>query len=116
MKDIKISNDGLAFENGDLVLIDGVDRVVQNIWVALRTLKNDWLLNHTKGINYFNHLKSLDDVSLRAEIKTAVREVVGVEKITRFEFKRQGTIIKIRIGVQIYGENRIISGDLNYGN
>ena len=110
MKDIKLNNE-LVFENGDFVLVDKVDRILQQIKVALYTLPNDWFLDWRKGIDYGGLLKALMDSVLKAKIKKAVREVDGVEQITLFDFSRKGVIISVKIGVQIEDqEYTIIEG------
>lgn len=115
MKDLKIKDNAIDFENGDWVLVGGIDRVVQHIRTALRMLKGDWLLNYRKGINFFDNLKDMDDATLKAEIKTAVREVYGVENIKKFNFKREKQKIKVFILPQIDGEERTVTEDLSYG-
>lgn len=114
MKDIKIKDNAIAFENGDWVLVSGVDRVIQHIGTALKTLKGDWLLNYRKGINYPDNLKEMNDAVLKAEIKTAVREVDGVENIKKFNYKRKQQKINAYIKAQIDGEEQDISEELNY--
>lgn len=109
MKDLKILNGAIDFQNGDWVLVNGINRTIQHIKVALKTLKNDWILDYRKGVNYFDNLKALDDETLKAEVKRAVREVNGVDKITKFNFERKGTNISIKITVLIGGEPQTIT-------
>lgn len=53
MIDIKIDNLGeLAISGNDLVLISGVDALLQRIARKLRFIINDWYLNSSKGIDY----------------------------------------------------------------
>lgn len=115
MKDLKIDDNGIVFKNGDWVLVEGQARVIQHVRTALRTLKNDWLLDYRKGINYFDALKAGNDLLLKADTKLAVRDVVGVEKITKFDFKRKGQKITEIIGIQAEGENSVVTEGINYG-
>lgn len=115
MKDLKIDEKGIVFKNGDWILVGGVERIIQNIRVALRTFINEWLLDYRKGINYPDKLKALDDDGLQAQIKTAVREVRGVERIRRFSFNREKTVIFIDIAVVIDGDEYPVSESVSYG-
>lgn len=114
MKDLKLNDKGIVFKDGDWELVIGRDRVVQQVIIALRTLKNDWLLDYRKGINYFPALKSGNDALLKADTKQAVRDVVGVEKITRFDFRRKAQKISETISIQTDGENVTIN-EVSYG-
>lgn len=99
MKDIKYDVD-LTFEDGDLVLIDGKERVMQHVVTGLRLLKGDWLLDYRKGINYFTGLKAYPKI-LKAEIKNAILEVDGVDMVRDYIFKRVGDVFKVSATVII---------------
>lgn len=99
MKDIKYDED-LVFEDGDLVLVDGRDRVMQHVVTGLKILKGDWLLDYRKGINYFTGLKAYPKI-LKAEIKNAILEVDGVDMVRDYIFKRVGDVFKVSATVII---------------
>lgn len=99
MKDIKYDED-LVFEDGDLVLVDGRDRVMQHVVTGLKILKGDWLLDYRKGINYFTGLKAYPKI-LKAEIKNAILEVDGVQMVRDYIFKRVGDVFKVSATVII---------------
>lgn len=99
MKDIKYDVD-LTFEDGDLVLVDGRDRVMQHVVTGLKILKGDWLLDYRKGINYFTGLKAYPKI-LKAEIKNAILEVDGVDMVRDYIFKRVGDVFKVSVTVII---------------
>lgn len=99
MKDIKYDVD-LTFEDGDLVLVDGRDRVMQHVVTGLKILKGDWLLDYRKGINYFTGLKAYPKI-LKAEIKNAILEVDGVDMVRDYIFKRVGDVFKVSATVII---------------
>ncbi len=46
----------LVFENGDLILIDGAERVYQQIKITLLTFLGEWFLDTTFGIPYFEQI------------------------------------------------------------
>lgn len=89
MKDIKYTDGHLTFENGDLVLVNGEDRVIQQVVTGLKIMLGDWFLDYRKGINYINGLKAYPKI-LKAQIKKAILEVVGVDGIMDYVFKRTG--------------------------
>ena len=87
MKDIEYNGNNLIFEDGDLKLVDGKERVCQQVLTGLKILKGDWWLDYRKGIDYINGLKAYPRI-LKAEIKNAILEVVGVDLIKDYTFKR----------------------------
>lgn len=89
MKDIAIFGNNLLFENGDLKLADGKERVIQQILVGLKILKGDWYLDYRAGIDYINGLKAYPKI-LNSEIKKAILEVLGVDSVRDYKFKRVG--------------------------
>lgn len=89
MKDIAIFGNNLLFENGDLNLADGKERVIQQILVGLKILKGDWYLDYRAGIDYINGLKAYPKI-LNSEIKKAILEVLGVDSVRDYKFKRVG--------------------------
>lgn len=93
MKDIAYKDD-LIFEDGDFALVDGRERVMQHVVTGLRLLKGDWVLDYRKGINYFTGLKAYPKI-LKAEIKKAMLEVLGVDMVRDYQFKRIGDVFKV---------------------
>lgn len=49
MKDIALKDGHLVLENGDLKLVDGIERVAQQVVVGLKILKGDWFLDYRAG-------------------------------------------------------------------
>lgn len=58
MKDLKLDTNihELVIENYDLVLIDKLEQVQQNIKIRLLFLYNEWFLDTTKGLPYFDNI------------------------------------------------------------
>lgn len=51
--DIKINSLGeLVIENNDLVLVSGIDAMLQRITRKLKFIINDWFINSSKGLDY----------------------------------------------------------------
>lgn len=89
MKDIALQRNNLILENGDLKLVDGEERVIQQILVGLKILKGDWYLDYRAGIDYINGLKAYPKI-LNSEIKKAILEVIDVDNVRDYKFKRVG--------------------------
>jgi hypothetical protein len=56
-KDLKIENDRLVMKDGDFVLVDKIDKILQQAKVGLRILIGEWVLDYRKGIDYLGGLK-----------------------------------------------------------
>lgn len=98
MKDIALENNHLVLKNGDLKLVDGESRIKQHIVVGLRIIKGDWFLDYRAGIDYFNGLKIYSKI-LKAEIKDAISEVIGVSGIRKYSFKKDKELFKVSADV-----------------
>jgi hypothetical protein len=55
--DLQIDNtNDLVFTNGDLVVLDGVDAIVQQIGIRLRYIKGEWFINPSEGMPYYDSI------------------------------------------------------------
>lgn len=100
MRDIEYNGYDLTFEDGDLVLVDGRDRVMQQVVTGLKILKGDWFIDYRKGINYFTGMKAYPKI-LKAEIKNAILEVLGVDMVRDYNFKKVVDIFNVSANVII---------------
>lgn len=84
--DIKIDFDNydLAFENGDLKVVDSADCIKQQVRTGLFILPMDWFIDITKGINYFVSFRDKPK-KLRAQIKDEIESVDGVIRLGKFK-------------------------------
>lgn len=103
MKDIAYTGQILSFENGDLVIVDGRDRVMQQVITGLKILLGDWYLDYRKGIDYINGLKAYPKI-LKAQIKKAILEVNGVDGVRDYTFERVGD--KFQVSATVLIENK----------
>lgn len=111
MKDIAYENNHLILENGDLKLVDGKDRVLQQVTVGLKILKGDWYLDYRAGIDYINGLKAYPKI-LKAEIKKAMKEVVDVQNVRSYIFKKVGD--EYHVGANVIADNSVLRVDEVY--
>lgn len=99
--DLKLdSNHDLALSAGnDSMLVDGLDRIRQQITVTLLTFMGEWFLDTTFGVPYFERImiKSPNRAEVENIIRSKVRDVPGVEAVPSVEIQidarlRQGRI------------------------
>lgn len=110
MKDIKNNEEHLVFENGDLALVDGKDRVIQQIKAGLKIFKGDWFLDYRKGIDYINGLKAYPNI-LKSEIKTAIQEVLDVDNVLDYTFKIDNQKYYVSARVLVNNETVYLNGE-----
>lgn len=103
MKDIAYTDGKILFTNGDVALVNGSDRVCQQVVIGLKILKGDWFLDYRKGIDYLSGLKAYPNI-LKAEIKTAIQEVYGVDNVKDYEFRR--IIDKYKVNATVLIDNQ----------
>lgn len=99
--DIKIENGHLNLENGDLVLIRGVNRIIQHIRTGLFILMGDWSLDNSIGISYFSNMRAYPEI-LSAQIKRSINIVDGVDTVLKYNFYQDNdNIINVSASVKI---------------
>ena len=87
-QDIRLTKDthDLSIESFDLVLIDGTERVEQNLRIALWFFLTEWYLDTTIGLDYLNALavKNPQLTKVESTLKRKILEVQDVTEITQF--------------------------------
>lgn len=83
--DIEVVNGHINLEDGDFVLVRSENRVIQHIYIGLRILVADWVLDIGQGINYLGGLRAYPEI-LSAQIKNAINTVDGVDTILKYNF------------------------------
>lgn len=100
MADLKLDANGdLAIENGDLVIIDGVDAVAQNIEVRLRFFKEEWFLDTRLGMPYYEKIlgKKPRLNLLKSIFRKAILTTPGMIRIDDFQIDYEGVERKINV-------------------
>lgn len=108
----KISHD-LYLKNNDLQLVSGSDHVIQHIKIRLQFFKNEWFLDTTPGVPFFEDIftKNPNIPNIENIIKAHIIDTPEVEELLEFnsDFNnstRQYTInFKVR---SIYGEEELV--------
>ena len=84
----EIYND-FRISNGDLVLVQGADNVVQQIRITLKTELGEWFLNTNFGLPYYSSTKNINDNS-----------TPGIQ-VESFDFQGIGTQSEVNISLGV---------------
>ena len=76
----------VVVDNGDLVLVDGLDRVIQQVKITLKFFKGEYGLDTNQGVPYYEDIleKNPDLIVVTSDIRDAilsVEEVTSVDNI-----------------------------------
>jgi len=110
MKDLKLdSNWDLAYEAGDLVIIEDADVVEQSIKIALLTSYGEWLYDTEAGTAWIEKImgKGRAPAAVEAEIRRVVSGVEGVQAVMSVEVTGPDANRNLTIAVlasTIYGD------------
>ena len=102
------STNDIFLLNGRIATIDEGDQVIQSVRTRLLTYREEWFLDLTAGLPYFQEIftKPANLVFTEAAIKREILDTVGVEKLISFEFTfdRSTRILDIRYEAEtVYG-------------
>ena len=95
MKTLGLKNGDLVFENGDFVMIEGVEEVRQCLEIMLSTNLGEWFLNEDFGFNYHLALEKPEDEEVQAEIARVLAQeerVSTIGEITTEQSKKNRTL------------------------
>ena len=88
-RDLKIdlTTGDLVVEDGDLLVLDGIDQIVQNIHIVLKFYFREWYLNQDLGVRYFEEIliKNPNVPRVDTLIKSAIAGVEGVNQILYYK-------------------------------
>lgn len=93
MIDWEIDNNPISPTYGDLVygdyidhIVEGIDGLVQRLKIRLQVFLEEWFLDKTRGIPYFQQIleKGISYDEISNSIKLVISKTPDVEKITSF--------------------------------
>lgn len=86
-----MSTGDLVLKDGDLLLIDNAERVMQQVLISLREWLGEWFLNTRDGVPYLEYIlvKNPNENHIRQVLSDAILVVEGVESITSMGFYLQ---------------------------
>ena len=88
MIDLALDNTGdLLVEDYDLLLIDGLDQVIQNVTIRLRFFLGEWFLDTEAGMPYYQDffIKAPNQIRVESLIKQEILDTEGINEITAFD-------------------------------
>ncbi len=101
ISDLKIDLDisDLVLENYDLALVDGNERVRQQMHIHLLTFQGEWYLNTNFGVPYFENVlgKQIDRALIESVIKAEIMKVADVLEITSFEMEIDASVRSLTV-------------------
>lgn len=102
MADLKINEQTGDLEigaDGDLIIVTGLDAILQHLRIRLQFFRGEWFLDTRLGIPYFEEvLRKAPDLNVVESIlRDAIRETPGVISITSFELDFEGVSRKLSL-------------------
>lgn len=78
--DIKLSGDSLVIENGDLVLVDGIEAIAQHLRIRLRFFRGEWFADQRIGLPFYESIfvKRPNLNIIRSILREAILETPGI--------------------------------------
>lgn len=78
----------LALRDGDVLLIDNVERVAQQILITMRFWLGEWFLDVQDGIPYLDYVlvKSPNLLHIRQIFTEAIEKIEGVQRVEEMKF------------------------------
>lgn len=90
-----MQNGDIAFENGDLHLIDGVEELQQSMKICTSTNRGEWFLDPEFGFDFFVVLgQNVTDGQIRSEVLQALANEPRIDTIEDLEIDRSGRYMK----------------------
>lgn len=81
---LNVNTNDLILDGGnDLMIIDNAERVAQQIRIKLKTFKEEWFLDNTFGVPYFESIfvKNPSEELIRNILRAQIKEVDDVESV-----------------------------------
>lgn len=113
MKDLKLTDDNrVSFKDGDFETVEGENRIKQHIKTGIKILLVDWILDYRKGVDVIGGLRAYPNI-LKAQIKNAIQEVFGVDRVLKYSFDDSEEIYKVKAMVLSNGRQFEAEGVIN---
>jgi hypothetical protein len=90
MNDFKLTADNdLDMSGNDMLFVSDMDQLAQNLKIRLQTFFEEWYLDQTIGLPYFQEIfaKNPNETFITNYIKKVIKETVGIVKIVSFSFE-----------------------------
>lgn len=102
----------LVVQDGDLVLVRGVEAVRQAIEIRLRTFAGEWFLDLSRGLPYMTDSKPVDLAQWRTRIREEIRGTLGVAEVPRVVVSFEGRTRLLKVDWQARVDTSLLSGTM----
>ena len=112
MSDIKLdSNNDIAVENNDILIITASEEVRQRLLQNLRAFKNDWFLNLEAGVPYFENVfrKDYSIEVINTILKDVILNTPGVIELLSLETNIDDSLRQLTVAFEVKSTDEIIS-------
>lgn len=114
MIDLKLNfeTNELSIKNFDLEIVSGIDFVIQNLYIKLKTFRNEWFLDTTLGIDI---TLNKDLLSFDGHIKSLILNTNDVIELTYYEstFDNDERMFYVKFKCKTsYGETSLIEANI----
>lgn len=120
MSDIKLDLDpvsaslnDLLIVNGDLVIVDGAQAILQSILQRLRMYLGEWFMDNSIGLPWFDQIlvKNPDQSKIDGLIQNQILSTPGVDTLTAYSIVKADFTTRV---LEISFEVQTTSGTVNY--
>jgi len=103
MIDVKVQNNDIVIEDGDIVWVDKAQALRQKLEIKLLHLSGEWYLNTSQGIGYILEFgkKRPNLNTITAQIKAAITEEEEVRRVNKFQLDYDAKQRTINVNIQI---------------
>lgn len=124
--DLKVDSNGdLVFENGDIAWTSGLEGVVDQIDLALQSVRGEWFMDLDEGMPYFENdtlpasealmAQVFDEQKALAAFRTGILEVVGVGEILflAVDFNGASRTLEVEFRVRtVFGDSDLVTTEV----
>lgn len=107
MKDLKLNAEGdLALEDADLALVEGAAEIGQGVKIALGSIRGEYILDETAGLDLFGLVLGKSDPALRdAEIKREMLARPGVAALVSYAALVDASTRRLTVSAELRAED-----------
>jgi hypothetical protein len=111
---LRLTNDDLAIENGQLVLIVGEEALRQRLRTRLLTFRNEWFLDPNVGIPYYRDvfIKDPELGALNAAFSKEILDTTGVQALNAISFDLDTSTRQLSVTFTVTGEGSVLTETL----
>ncbi|GAB1578679.1 MULTISPECIES: hypothetical protein [Bordetella] len=111
--DLKLADDhDLALSSaGDARLLDGAERIAQQIKVTLLTFLGEWFLDTDFGVPYLEQvlIKAPQRAQLEAVFRARIADVPGVRGVRRLDLQIERALRRLRVEFEAETDEGIVT-------